>query len=358
MKLITFTVPCYNSAEYMRKCIDSILVGGDDVEILIVDDGSTDDTAVIADEYGEKYPDVIRVIHKQNGGHGSAINTGIENATGLYFKVVDSDDWVDEASLKKVIETVKNQVETGVECDLIITNFVYTRPSTDSEFVFNYERKIKLEQITDFSEMKKFHFSKMFLMHSLMYKHKLLVDCGIRLPEHTFYVDEIFAYKPLPYVKKLYYIDTDLYRYFIGRADQSVTQKNMFARYRQQMRVMREMIDAYSYDEIKAQSKGLRKYMFHALTVILLCTIYFIINGDKKERKPALEEVWQHIKERDIKLYRKLRHRSYATLINYMPWGLRKFIVDKSYSIVCRRLFLGVDDKDFLKQAKQKRKAQ
>lgn len=349
MKLITFTVPCYNSAEYMNKCIDSILVGGDDVEILIVDDGSTDNTAAVADDYGARYPDIVRVIHKENGGHGSAINTGLENATGLYFKVVDSDDWVDEDSLKKVLDTIRTHEENNVSCDLIVTNFVYTRPSSGSEFVSDYVGKIKTDEITDFSEMKPFRFSKMFLMHSLMYKRDVLIKCGIKLPEHTFYVDEIVAYKPLSYVKKLYYIDTNFYRYFIGRADQSVTKKNMFARYRQQMRVMKEMIDSYTYDEVKAQSKGLRNYMFHALSVILLCTIYFIISGDKKERKPALKEMWQYIKEHDGKMYNKLRFRSYAVLINFLPWKLRQFVVDKSYNFFCRKLFIGVEDTDYIK---------
>ena len=95
MKLLSIAIPCYNSEKYMRKCIDSLLIGGEDVEILIIDDGSTKDrTAEIADEYEAQFPTIVRAIHKENGGHGSAVNTGIANATGLYFKVVDSDDWV------------------------------------------------------------------------------------------------------------------------------------------------------------------------------------------------------------------------------------------------------------------------
>ena len=96
MKLLTFAIPCYNSESYMRHCIESILPGGEDVEILIVDDGSTkDNTAAIADEYQEKYPTIVRAIHLENGGHGEAVNAGNRNATGLYFKVMDSDDWGD-----------------------------------------------------------------------------------------------------------------------------------------------------------------------------------------------------------------------------------------------------------------------
>lgn len=92
MKLLSVAIPCYNSEEYMRKCIESLLVGGEDVEILIVDDGSSDGTAEIADGYRALYPSIVKVIHKENGGHGSAVNEGLAQATGLYFKVVDSDD--------------------------------------------------------------------------------------------------------------------------------------------------------------------------------------------------------------------------------------------------------------------------
>ena len=107
MKLLTITVPCYNSEKYMRKCIDSLLPGGEDVEILIVDDGSTDKTAEIADEYAEKYPTIVKAIHKENGGHGSGVNTGIEKASGLFFKVVDSDDWVLDTAFQTVLETLR-----------------------------------------------------------------------------------------------------------------------------------------------------------------------------------------------------------------------------------------------------------
>ena len=103
MKLLTITVPCYNSESYMKRCIDSLLAGGEDVEIIIVDDGSTDGTAGIADEYAMQYPSVVKAIHQENGGHGQAVNTGIRNAKGLYFKVVDSDDWVKEEAYLKIL---------------------------------------------------------------------------------------------------------------------------------------------------------------------------------------------------------------------------------------------------------------
>ena len=104
MKLLTFAIPCYNSQDYMENCIKSLLPGGDDVEILIIDDGSKDSTGDIADAYEKKYPGIIRAIHQVNGGHGEAVNAGIRNATGLYFKVVDSDDWVKEDAYLAILE--------------------------------------------------------------------------------------------------------------------------------------------------------------------------------------------------------------------------------------------------------------
>ena len=95
MKLLSFAIPCYNSADYMEKCIKSVLIGGEDVEVIIVDDGSTkDDTAEIADRYAKMYPTIVKAVHQENGGHGQAVNTGLAHATGKFFKVVDSDDWV------------------------------------------------------------------------------------------------------------------------------------------------------------------------------------------------------------------------------------------------------------------------
>lgn len=103
MKYITFTVPCYNSAAYMERCVDSLLIGGEDVEILLIDDGSTDRTGEIADEYERNYPGIVRAVHKSNGGHGSGVNAGLHLATGCYFKVVDSDDWLSEDAYRRLL---------------------------------------------------------------------------------------------------------------------------------------------------------------------------------------------------------------------------------------------------------------
>ena len=120
MKILSFAIPCYNSAEYMEKCIKSVLTGGEDVEIIIVDDGSSkDNTAKIADKYAEKFPTIVKAVHQENGGHGQAVNTGLLNATGKYFKVVDSDDWVETDMMEVML-----QKTSGRPGEIIFFNFL------------------------------------------------------------------------------------------------------------------------------------------------------------------------------------------------------------------------------------------
>ena len=127
MKLLSIAIPCYNSQDYMEKCIESLLVGGEEVEILVVDDGSSDRTAEIADAYAEKYPTIVKAIHQENGGHGEAVNAGIRNATGLYFKVVDSDDWVNKEAYISILKTLYELLRGPETIDLLISNFVYEK---------------------------------------------------------------------------------------------------------------------------------------------------------------------------------------------------------------------------------------
>ena len=338
MKLISFTVPCYNSQVYMKKCIDSLLTGGRDVEIIIVNDGSKDGTLKLANEYKENYPDTVKVIDKENGGHGSGVNAGLKAAEGLYFKVVDSDDWLDTDALNELLGVIKLHLSEGRLPDLYVTNFIYDRVYDGTKHVSSYEKKMPQGKIFGWDGVKKFRFSHMMLMHALLYKRENLLKSGTRLPEHTFYVDNIFAYKPLPFMQTVYYLNVDLYHYFIGRADQSVNRKNIIARYEQQLLVMREMTDAYSWDEIKKMPKGLKNYMWHSLEVIMMTTLFFTCAEYSKERKENLKALWRHIKERDKKLYKKLRHGSYATAVNYLSWRLRGFVMSKGYDILCRKV--------------------
>ena len=341
MKLISFTVPCYNSQAYMEKCVDSLLTGGDDVEIIIVNDGSKDGTIDIANAYAEKFPDIVRVIDKPNGGHGSGVNAGLKIATGIYYKVVDSDDWLDSEALKKLLDVIKIHKAENKLPDLYITNFIYDKVHDNTRYVSSYEKMMPENELIGWDKVKKFKSSHMLLMHALTYNREKLLESDTWLPEHTFYVDNLFAYKPLPFMQSIYYLNVDLYHYFIGGEDQSVNIKNFVKRYERQQRVMRCMVDAYSWNDLKKMPKGLKRYMWHNLEVILMNTIFFTCADCDDARKKALSEMWKHIKERDIKLYKKLRHGSYATALNYLPWRFRGWVMTKGYFILCKKIKLG-----------------
>ena len=250
----------------MEKCIQSLLVGGDDVEIIIVDDGSKDATPEIADKYQKRFPNIVRAIHKENGGHGSAVNAGIANATGMFFKVVDSDDWVDESVFLQVLDRLRELALGDDIIDLFIANFVYDKDGAKHKKVMKYTSMFPVEKVFGWSDVKLITKGHYLLMHSVIYRTQVLRKCELQLPEHTFYVDNIYVYHPLPYVKKMYYMDVDLYHYYIGRDDQSVNESVMIGRIDQQLKVNRIMIE--DYDLWKISNKTLRRYMFNYLEII------------------------------------------------------------------------------------------
>lgn len=325
MKLLTITVPCYNAQDYMRRCLDSLIPGGEDVEIIIVDDGSTDKTGEIADEYANAYPTIVKVIHQENGGHGEGLNVGISHATGLYFKVVDSDDWLDLASYRKVLETLHSLCGAGCVLDMLISNFVYEKLGARYKKKVRYIHTLPEEQIFGWNETKDFKFGKYILMHSVIYRTQLLRDCHLVLPKHTFYVDNLFVYVPLPYVKRMYYLNVDLYRYFIGRDDQSVNESVMIKRIDQQIKVNKLMMDAY--DLYKISNRPLRHYMFSYLEIITIISTVMLIKSGTKENLIKKRELWTYLKDKDIRLFHKLRKHFMGFVFNLPGKGGNKLVL-------------------------------
>ena len=344
MKYITFTVPCYNSQDYMRNCLDKLVAAGEDIEVVIVDDGSTDNTPAIADEYQKNYPNVVRVIHKENGGHGSGVMAGIHNAIGIYYKVVDSDDWVETEDVLSMVEIIKKNIEEQKQVDLYITNYVYEHMSDDTRYVMHYRKYLQKDTIFAWGDMKRVNVETVFLMHSLMFRLDVLRESKMELPNHTFYVDDAYAYIPLPYVKSIYYHDIDLYHYYIGREGQSIDYETMCSRYEQQVRVFDMMYDAYSLETLRTYPRPFYKYMYQFLMIICAIANMTIIgtNKDKEERKAFLKKFWGRLREKDIKLYRKLRHRSPCGLAFLVPfYRIRTAIVRAMYRFYQKRLKIG-----------------
>lgn len=353
MKYITFTIPCYNSENYMRRCVDSLLVGGEDVEILIIDDGSSDRTGAIADEYEMLYPNIVKAVHKPNGGHGSGVNKGLELAHGLYYKVVDSDDWFDHDAYLKMLDKIKSfeiasedaQIREAIcenrnreeslsgSCveiqqkeqekfpDLIICNYVYDHLDEGIQKPMNYRNVFPTEKMCNWNTIGHFHPSQYLIMHALMFQTKVLRQSGVKLPEHTFYVDNLFSYQPLPYAKNLYYMDIDLYHYYLGREDQSVNEKVLMKRIDQQIRVTELVAKSVDLREVKKMYPKLAVYMMRNISIMLSISSIHLLLIKTEEAFQKRKRMWEQVKDYDRILYYRLRCSTLSGL-TYLPGRL------------------------------------
>ena len=340
MKLLTIAVPCYNSQDYMENCVSSLVVGGDEVEVLVVDDGSADRTAEIADQLEARYPGIVRAIHQPNKGHGGAVNTGIENATGLYFKVVDSDDKVKASAFKTILDKLRENHEAEEKIDLLISNFVYDKEGQAHKKVMEYRKVLPVGRMISWDEAKRFRKGQYILMHSVIYRTELLRECRLRLPEHCFYVDNIYVFNPLPFVRRMYYLDVNFYYYFIGRNDQSVNQEVMIGRLDQQARVNHIMIDYFTDPDNRSRieaDKALRRYMYNYLEIITTITSVLAICSGTKEHLELKEDVWNYLRVRDEALYKEMR-RGMLGIAMHLP-GKGGRAVTKTLYQAARRVF-------------------
>ncbi|MCI8593734.1 MAG: glycosyltransferase family 2 protein [Oscillospiraceae bacterium] len=337
-KLITFAVPCYNSAAYMDKCVESLLKGGEDVEIILVDDGSTkDDTPAICDRYAAQYPGIIKAIHQENGGHGEGVNQGLRNASGLYYKVVDSDDWLDEDALHKALDQLRAFASGNRLIDMLVCNYVYEHVEDGTQKVMRYRNVFPEGRVFTWAETSRFRPSQYLLMHSVIYRTQLLRDCGLVLPKHTFYVDNLFVYQPLPYVRSIYYMDVDLYRYFIGRADQSVNEEIMCSRVEQQVKVTKLMIDSHSLQSVMSQNRALGRYMFNDLAMMMTISSIFLVMDGSPEKLGQRTELWEYLRTVDSGIYHRMKYRAVSAVGCFPGYQGRRLSL-KLYRLV-RRIY-------------------
>ena len=313
-KLLTIVVPSYNAEKYLEYNMDSLCHEdiAEYLEVIVVDDGSKDGTAEIIDRYAEKYSDIIVPVHKENGGHGSGINTGIRLATGKYFKVIDADDWADEDDLRNLVNYIKehdvrDKAGLNTEPDIIAGGFYWVYGHDEScekkeEFHEPFEG-VKYNHVYDFNEIAEKAYIK---MHSLTIKTDILKEHNIKIDEHCFYVDTEYILYPIPYVETVVFLDDHLYRYSIEREGQSMNPKQMMKNKTQFDHVLSELFKFYErVKEMEFVSDKKRLYIEHLIARIYAGRIKILL-WDKISSKTRKELVTmdQELKKKFPEIYR------------------------------------------------------
>ena len=321
--LVSIITVSYNSEQTLAHTIESVLAQTyTNIEYWIIDGASRDRTVEIAESYrsrlearGIRY----HVLSEPDSGIYDAMNKGIRNATGVYFKVVDSDDWLDTDALQKVLTELRAHLNDAQPLDLMMANYVYEHVADNTRNIVDYKGILPEGRVFHWNEIGKFPPNKNILMHSVIYRTEVLRRSGMELPKHTFYVDNIFVYQPLPQVKTIYYMNLDLYRYFIGREDQSVNEANMIKRVDQQLRVTRIMMNAVDVYALPPEQDKLRAYMLNYFSMMMAISSIFLTLDGSKEALAKRRQLWDDLKAHDGHLYRRCRF-SVAEGCNLPGW--------------------------------------
>ena len=316
-KTLSFVIPSYNMEAYLDRCVNSLLSAHrtDDLEILIVDDGSKDGTLAYAQKLERNNPGIVRAIHQENKGHGGAVNTGIAAATGMYVKVVDADDWVDPQAIDTVLATLRAQHDTDEPIDMLVTNYVYDKVAKRHKTVVNFRRVMEAGRVLGWDDLGKFGLAQYIIMHALTFRTQVVRDSGLKLPEHTFYVDFYYSYQPFPWVKRIQYLDVPFYHYFIGRDDQSVNEKVMITRLDQLARVNEAMTRALP-PRAEVEEK-LWRYMVHYLRInAVVCSVMAQLSGTP-EHLALKEQIWETMDQINPEATDRLRQDLLAGLVRH-----------------------------------------
>ncbi|WP_270559874.1 glycosyltransferase family 2 protein [Bifidobacterium pseudocatenulatum] len=331
-KTLTFVVPAYNMTEYLERCVMSLIAAkrNDDIEVLIVDDGSSDGTLEMAQKFEARYPGIVRAIHQENKGHGGAVNTGIAAASGMYVKVVDADDWVGPESLEQVMAVLREEADSTEPIDMLVTNYVYDKVGKRNKHVVNFRHAMKAGERLAWNDLGHFGLAEYILMHALTYRTAVVRESGMQLPEHTFYVDFIYAYQPFPWVKTMKYLDTPFYHYFIGRDGQSVQTDVMIRRVDQLRLVNQCMVRATP--ERGTVPDGLYRYMIHFLAIESSVASVFMILSRDPENYEKKKDMWDDIKAYSPTIYKDVRKKAMSRALN-LRGSIGRFVIRKGYFV-------------------------
>ena len=243
---------------------------------------------------------------------------GLRAASGVYHRVVDSDDWLDRDAANLLLSKLRRFVASGSPVDLVITNYVYEHTTTGTQKVIRYRGMMPQNRVFTWNELGWFGPGQNIIMHAATYRTQILRDSGVDMPLHTFYVDNVYVYTPLPLVQTLYYLPVDLYRYFIGRDDQSVNESVQVSRLDHQMRVTRILVEAHKLPE-GAGNRKLAHYMESFLGLIVSASSIFCLLEGTQRGLDERRKMWEHIDSVDPDLKKVLGLHQWMVLGSNLP---------------------------------------
>lgn len=333
--LLTIVVPAYNAEDYLRRALQE-LVGVRGLDVVIVDDGSTDATGEIADAFALAHPATFRAVHQPNGGHGGAINTGIVAARGTYLKVLDADDWLDVDALRSTLDTLR-EAEASGGVDVLFTNYVHEREGKTSRPA-RFGSVFPEGRIFGWDEVERLGRRQVLMMHALIYRADLLRTSAVTLPEHTFYVDNLFVVAPLVHARRLQYLSVDLYRYHIGRIDQSVNAAIMLRRVDQLLRVNRLVLQALPSPEAVATGAvppQLIATLLHYVEGVCAVTSATLARGGTAAHLAERDTFWREVRHESPWLYTRMRRSLIGTSAN-LPGSAGRKMTTLAYHVARR----------------------
>ena len=262
-KILTIVIPTYNMQDYLRRCLDSLIVPEEQMqrlEVLVVNDGSKDNSSAIAHEYQDKYPDTFRVIDKENGNYGSCVNRGLKEAAGKYIKILDADDWFDKVTLALYLIYL-----TALDVDLVLTDFKIVYENSKKVISYLYSQKnIVADQVISVEQLLSYNPMFYGQMHGFTYKTKILREMKYNQTEGISYTDQEYVDIPFTRVKTVCYYPNILYNYLLGREGQtmmSIKDKSMG----QLMQVVSKLCEFYSSSDY--DNKVYKNYLFQQILV-------------------------------------------------------------------------------------------
>ena len=319
MKLLTVCIPCYNSIMEMHKAINSCLLMKDEVEVLIVDRHSHDETLQVAKEYEEAYPETVKVITTREDV--PFLKIALEHSEGLYFKILQCFDYLDHTSLVIVIESIREFIRFQANFDFLVSDYKYVIPQEKEKRV-SYKNVFPMETIFEWHNIKAFHKHFQIDLGSVIIKTSTLKK--INTDEENIFYNELTVYGTIPYIKSMYYLNVPFHCYGTRRKI-NISNSNSY------VDLMKSLWDLYDVYSLKSRRQ--RSYVIEYLSKVYVITVYLLLKSNQKEQ---IELLNVHLGFNDPKLYKALTKRVYGFLIsssNEKLYGMLIKVFEKVYQL-------------------------